>query len=92
MEAATVVAAPILAADAAAKALQKKLLDLELPPFPAPAKKAAAKVVAAAPKKKLAGGAGGYVLEDVPHLTDYLPNLPSFPNPLQNHPAYSVVK
>jgi 6-phosphofructokinase 1 len=26
-------------------------------------------------KKKLASGRGGYVLEDVPHLTDYLPEL-----------------
>uniref|UniRef100_A0A0D9WDM4 ATP-dependent 6-phosphofructokinase n=1 Tax=Leersia perrieri TaxID=77586 RepID=A0A0D9WDM4_9ORYZ len=93
-----VVAAPIPAsadAAAAAKALEKKLLDLKLsPPLPTPAKKAAAAAakVAAPLKKKLSGGAGGYVLEDVPHLTDYLPNLPSFPNPLQNHPAYSVVK
>ena len=27
-------------------------------------------------KKKLVGGDAGYVLEDVPHLTDYLPELP----------------
>ncbi|XP_022153589.1 ATP-dependent 6-phosphofructokinase 6-like isoform X2 [Momordica charantia] len=33
-----------------------------------------------------------YVLEDVPHLTDYLPDLPAYPNPLQDNPAYSVVK
>jgi hypothetical protein len=26
-------------------------------------------------KKKLVGGDAGYVLEDVPHLTDYLPEL-----------------
>nr|KJB65624.1 hypothetical protein B456_010G103900 [Gossypium raimondii] len=41
---------------------------------------------------KLATGEGGYVLEDVPHLTDYLPDLPSYPNPLQDNPAYSAVK
>ncbi|KAA3477508.1 ATP-dependent 6-phosphofructokinase 3-like [Gossypium australe] len=29
---------------------------------------------------KLATGEGGYVLEDVPHLTDYLPDLPYFVN------------
>jgi hypothetical protein len=26
--------------------------------------------------KKIVNGEAGYVLEDVPHLTDYLPNLP----------------
>ncbi|XWS72500.1 hypothetical protein CRYUN_Cryun02cG0045100 [Craigia yunnanensis] len=41
---------------------------------------------------KLVSGTAGYVLEDVPHLTDYLPDLPSYPNPLQDNPAYSVVK
>ncbi|WCJ29537.1 ATP-dependent 6-phosphofructokinase 6 [Euphorbia peplus] len=35
---------------------------------------------------------GGYVLEDVPHFTDYLPHLPTYSNPLQDHPAYSTVK
>ncbi|WOL08196.1 ATP-dependent 6-phosphofructokinase 3 [Canna indica] len=44
------------------------------------------------PCMKIEYGDGGYVLEDVPHLTDYLPHLPVFPNPLQNNPAYSVVK
>ncbi|XP_050386753.1 ATP-dependent 6-phosphofructokinase 4, chloroplastic [Argentina anserina] len=34
----------------------------------------------------------GFVLEDVPHLTDFLPNLPSYPNPLQRSQAYAVVK
>ncbi|CAD6240244.1 unnamed protein product [Miscanthus lutarioriparius] len=43
-------------------------------------------------KKKLVGGDAGYVLEDVPHLTDYMPQLPTYPNPLQDNPAYSVVK
>ncbi|WCJ42607.1 ATP-dependent 6-phosphofructokinase 6 [Euphorbia peplus] len=41
---------------------------------------------------KVITGGHGYVLEDVPHLTDYLPNLPTYPNPLQDNPAYSVVK
>ncbi|KAF6173744.1 hypothetical protein GIB67_042912 [Kingdonia uniflora] len=33
-----------------------------------------------------------FVLEDVPHLTDFLPNLSTYPNPLQNSPAYAIVK
>ncbi|KAJ4833291.1 ATP-dependent 6-phosphofructokinase 3 [Turnera subulata] len=37
-------------------------------------------------------GEFGYVLEDVPHLTDYIPDLPTHLNPLQDNPAYSVVK
>ncbi|CAO2166322.1 unnamed protein product [Urochloa humidicola] len=41
---------------------------------------------------KLDEGDFGYVLDDVQHLTDYLPDLPTFPNPLQDHPAYSTVK
>ncbi|XP_074574906.1 ATP-dependent 6-phosphofructokinase 6-like [Curcuma longa] len=41
---------------------------------------------------KIVKGEFGYVLEDVPHLTDYLPDLPTYPNPLQDNPAYSVVK
>lgn len=41
---------------------------------------------------KLVTGEGGYVLEDVPHLSDYLPDLPTFHNPIQDNPAYSVVK
>lgn len=32
------------------------------------------------------------MLEDVPHLTDFMPDLPTYPNPLQDNPAYSVVK
>ncbi|XP_028806508.1 ATP-dependent 6-phosphofructokinase 3-like [Neltuma alba] len=43
-------------------------------------------------KPKIVTGSLGYVLEDVPHLSDYIPNLPTFSNPLQNNPAYSVVK
>ncbi|XP_059282656.1 ATP-dependent 6-phosphofructokinase 6-like isoform X1 [Lycium ferocissimum] len=45
-----------------------------------------------APKQKIVTGEAGYVLEDVPHLSDYIPNLPTYPNPLQDHPSYSVVK
>ncbi|XP_062206794.1 ATP-dependent 6-phosphofructokinase 6-like [Phragmites australis] len=41
---------------------------------------------------KLEEGDYGYLLDDVPHLTDYLPDLATFPNPLQDHPAYSTVK
>ncbi|OMO86635.1 hypothetical protein COLO4_21006 [Corchorus olitorius] len=41
---------------------------------------------------KLVPGAAGFVLEDVPHLTDYFPDLPSYSNPLQDNPAYSVVR
>ncbi|CAJ2676315.1 ATP-dependent 6-phosphofructokinase 3-like [Trifolium pratense] len=43
-------------------------------------------------KPKVVRGAAGYVLEDVPHLTDYIPELPTYSNPLQDNPAYSVVK
>ncbi|BBG98900.1 phosphofructokinase 3 [Prunus dulcis] len=41
---------------------------------------------------KIVPGEGGYVLEDVPHLVDYIPDLPTYPNPLQDNPSYSVVK
>ncbi|KAK1370107.1 ATP-dependent 6-phosphofructokinase 3 [Heracleum sosnowskyi] len=41
---------------------------------------------------KVEKGEYGYVLEDVPHLTDYITDLPTFPNPLRFNPAYSVVK
>ncbi|GKE51621.1 hypothetical protein Tco_1486777, partial [Tanacetum coccineum] len=41
---------------------------------------------------KVVTGDHGYVLQDVPHLTDYIPNLPTYPNPLQDNPAYAVVK
>ncbi|GMJ15694.1 phosphofructokinase 3 [Hibiscus trionum] len=43
-------------------------------------------------KPKILNGPGDYVLEDVPHLSDYIPDLPTYPNPLQDNPAYSVVK
>ncbi|KAJ0555889.1 putative 6-phosphofructokinase [Helianthus annuus] len=41
---------------------------------------------------KIEKGDYGYVLEDVPHLTDYIPNLITYPNPMRFNPAYSVVK
>lgn len=41
---------------------------------------------------KIVSGEAGYVLEDVPHLTDFFPDLPTYPNPLRSNPAYSVVK
>ncbi|XP_050214401.1 ATP-dependent 6-phosphofructokinase 6 [Mercurialis annua] len=41
---------------------------------------------------KLVTGEAGYVLEDVPHLTDYIPDLCTYSNPLQDNPAYSAVK
>ncbi|XP_027359512.1 ATP-dependent 6-phosphofructokinase 3-like isoform X2 [Abrus precatorius] len=41
---------------------------------------------------KVVTGTAGYILEDVPHLTDYFPDLQTYPNPLQDNPAYSVVK
>ncbi|XP_043720058.1 ATP-dependent 6-phosphofructokinase 6-like [Telopea speciosissima] len=43
-------------------------------------------------ERKIVTGEFGYILEDVPHFTDYIPNLPTYPNPLQDNPAYSVVK
>ncbi|KAL6580626.1 ATP-dependent 6-phosphofructokinase 4, chloroplastic [Orobanche minor] len=33
-----------------------------------------------------------FILEDVPHLTDFLPDLPSYPNPLKKSQAYAIVK
>ncbi|XP_010526087.1 PREDICTED: ATP-dependent 6-phosphofructokinase 6 [Tarenaya hassleriana] len=41
---------------------------------------------------KLVEGSAGYVLEDVPHLSDYISDLPIYPNPLRSNPAYSVVR
>ncbi|GLU22315.1 hypothetical protein SLE2022_384020 [Rubroshorea leprosula] len=41
---------------------------------------------------KIVTGKAGFELEDVPHLTDYIPELPTYPNPLQDNPSYSVVK
>ncbi|KAG0567914.1 hypothetical protein KC19_7G171400 [Ceratodon purpureus] len=42
--------------------------------------------------KKIFTGAGGATLEDVPHLTDWLPDLPTYSNPLKHNPAYSGVR
>ncbi|CAI9100488.1 OLC1v1037603C4 [Oldenlandia corymbosa var. corymbosa] len=44
------------------------------------------------PQPKIVHGELGYVLEDVPHLTDYIPNLPNYTNPLQDNPAYAAVR
>jgi len=77
-------------------------------------------------EQKIITGDSGYILQDVPHLTDYIPDLPvcffffssidwliillkarndkknklnlfgwvvqTYSNPLQDNPAYSVVK
>ncbi|KAF8033944.1 hypothetical protein BT93_C0279 [Corymbia citriodora subsp. variegata] len=43
-------------------------------------------------RSKVMNGDAGYVLEDVPHLSDYIAGIPTYPNPLQSNPAYSVVK
>ncbi|KAG0577167.1 hypothetical protein KC19_5G135900 [Ceratodon purpureus] len=40
---------------------------------------------------KVISGAGGAILEDVPHLTDWLPNLPTYGNPLKDNPSYAAV-
>ncbi|VAH73445.1 unnamed protein product [Triticum turgidum subsp. durum] len=78
---------------AVAVAEQKmKLLEPRKEPLASAAAAAAKAPCKWAMKKKLVGGDAGYVLEDVPHLTDYMPELPTYPNPLQDNPAYSVVK
>jgi 6-phosphofructokinase 1 len=41
---------------------------------------------------KIVKGAGGAILEDVPHITDWLPDLPTYANPLKYHPAYASVR
>ncbi|KAK6148795.1 hypothetical protein DH2020_016320 [Rehmannia glutinosa] len=43
-------------------------------------------------KTKSVAGEGGYMLEDVPHLSEYISHLPAYVNPLQDNPSYSVVK
>ncbi|KAI4379935.1 hypothetical protein MLD38_006171 [Melastoma candidum] len=43
-------------------------------------------------RRKIVDGVAGYVLEDVPHFSDYIGDLPTYPNPLRSNPAYSVVK
>ncbi|KAI5062924.1 hypothetical protein GOP47_0021471 [Adiantum capillus-veneris] len=35
---------------------------------------------------------GGTMLDDVPHLTDWLPDLKAYPSPLQYNSAYSAMK
>lgn len=50
------------------------------------------KAMACNSEPKLVTGDHGYVLEDVPHLSDYIPDLATYPNPLQDNPSYSVVK
>lgn len=42
--------------------------------------------------KDTATGDDGFVLEDVPHLSNFLHDLPSYPNPLQKSQAYAIVK
>lgn len=70
MEAVSVAPATVVAPE------KKKLLDLK-DPLAAPASRSSpAPASKWAMKKKLVGGDGGYVLEDVPHLADYLPKLP----------------
>jgi 6-phosphofructokinase 1 len=51
-----------------------KVMDLDQASYATAAKLLPASKAKPA-KKKLAGGSGGYVLEDVPHLTDYLPEM-----------------
>ena len=72
--------APAPAAAAAVAEQKLKLIEQKMEPLAAAAPAAAAKAPASAckwaMKKKLVGGDAGYVLEDVPHLTDYLPELP----------------
>lgn len=36
------------------------------------------------------GTHGPAILEDVPHLTDYLPSIPTYPSPLSDNPAYTT--
>ncbi|XP_077244976.1 ATP-dependent 6-phosphofructokinase 4, chloroplastic-like isoform X2 [Tasmannia lanceolata] len=43
-------------------------------------------------QKTILNGDEGFVIEHVPHLTDYLPDLPVYPNPLEKSPAYAIVK
>ncbi|KAK4256361.1 hypothetical protein QN277_009238 [Acacia crassicarpa] len=49
------------------------------------------RVIKAAQSSKQAQN-DGFVLEDVPHLTHFLPDLQSYPNPLQKSQAYAIVK
>uniref|UniRef100_A0A7N1A0S9 ATP-dependent 6-phosphofructokinase n=2 Tax=Kalanchoe fedtschenkoi TaxID=63787 RepID=A0A7N1A0S9_KALFE len=38
------------------------------------------------------GRSENFDLHDIPHLTDYIPDLPSYPSQLQNVPAYAILK
>ncbi|XP_027924573.1 ATP-dependent 6-phosphofructokinase 3 isoform X1 [Vigna unguiculata] len=71
---------------------QNGFLHPKLGSEPARSRSRAAMASPANSDPKVVTGAAGYILEDVPHLTDYIPNLPTYPNPLQDNPAYSVVK
>ncbi|KAI4380002.1 hypothetical protein MLD38_006236 [Melastoma candidum] len=48
--------------------------------------------VSSVSKSKVITGDAGYILEDVPHFSDYISDIPTFPNPLKTHPAFTVVK
>jgi 6-phosphofructokinase 1 len=76
LEAATVLVtpAPVVTTPPA----KHKVMDLDQASYATAAKSLPASKAKPA-KKKLAGGSGGYVLEDVPHLTDYLPELKVIP-------------
>lgn len=41
---------------------------------------------------KITIGANGAVLEDVPHITDWLPDLPTYPSPLNYNSANSTLR
>nr|CAD1833967.1 unnamed protein product [Ananas comosus var. bracteatus] len=41
---------------------------------------------------KIVRGDFGYVLEDVPHLADYLSDLPTYRNPLEDNASYAAVR
>ncbi|KAE8810221.1 6-phosphofructokinase 3 [Hordeum vulgare] len=79
----------------AAVAVQKmKLLEPRKEPLASAAAAAAKAPCKWVMKKKLVGGDAGYVLEDVPHLTDYMPELPGLhgvpPDLLEAHPKGEV--
>ncbi|XP_014516082.1 ATP-dependent 6-phosphofructokinase 3 isoform X1 [Vigna radiata var. radiata] len=71
---------------------QNGFLHPKLGSEPARSRSRAAMASPANSDPKVVTGAAGYILEDVPHLTDYIPNLQTYTNPLQDNPAYSVVK
>ncbi|WVZ15277.1 hypothetical protein V8G54_012843 [Vigna mungo] len=71
---------------------QNGFLHPKLGSEPARSRSRAAMASPANSDPKVVTGTAGYILEDVPHFTDYIPNLQTYPNPLQDNPAYSVVK